>query len=576
MIHLISLNELVLPKFLVFTLLRRNVKILRVAPIVPGAKKLLQRMVDGAIAAGRATYAVDLVPELRRYWEFDRRFYFQEVFKKYEPWQNHYYRFERPEIANDPIYGYGFKQMTCSYTWWKVIEIYLLDALSRKLDPKGYRVHGVLADTIALGRDRFGEDFATGVSQVSYPRAMLNFFLAFAALFFTVGWLVRRLRLLVKIEKVYVAFDRMSDAKEFELLKEILPAGRFLLVDRFASTNKWPVPEDLKYVSCCRTDGLFPPLEWGRAVVNVVFDITRLTLRHWRTPPGLLYEMLTLPYKRLLVRGLMIRYRPEVFIGRDEYNVDHIMRRAELRPLGVKSIGVSNALFPCFSLLAPNIRYVSFDTYYSYAAPLFGQYLETWASDMQVLTMGGYSISREQLLHHADQGEAILFTIRVAWDRPEMIPMVRAVAKAFPGRKVLLQFKGTVNANGFADADQVVKECGDGLDNFEHTNEDVYTLLPKAKFHISDNSTFVAEAIYSGATTLVADLMDQEFNCYRLFPGLAIKTADGLVNELKALENGEKTYPRQKYFELFGYKQGEVGFDLLREEIGIKSSQASV
>ena len=85
-------------------------------------------MADGAIAAGRAKYAIDLAPELRRYWEFDRRFYFQEVFKKYEPWQNRYYGFERPEIVNDPIYGYGFKQITCSYTFWKVNEIFLLDA----------------------------------------------------------------------------------------------------------------------------------------------------------------------------------------------------------------------------------------------------------------------------------------------------------------------------------------------------------------------------------------------------------------------------------------------------------------
>ena len=383
------------------------------------------------------------------------------------------------------------------------------------------------------------------------------------------------MRPFVKIEKVDVGFDRLSDERDFELLKEILPAGRFLLVDRFAFTlDKFPVPEDLKYVSCWRTDGLFPPLAWGRAVVEVVFDITRLTLRHWRTPPGLLYEMLTLPYKRLLVRGLMIRYRPEVFIGRDEYNVDHIMRRAELRPLGVKSIGISNGIFPAWSYVAPNVRYVSFDTYYSCAAPLYDQYLETWATDMRILTIGSYSISRErQLLQHAHHGEAILFTIRVAWNRPEMTRMVRAVAKAFPGRKVLLQFKGSVNA---ADTDRVAKECGDGLDNFEHTTEDVYTLLPKAKFHISDISTVVAEAICSGATTLVADVLDQEFNCYRLFPGLTIKTANGMVNELKALECGEKNYPREKYFELLGYKKGEVGFDLLREEIGIEPSQAFV
>jgi hypothetical protein len=575
MIHLISLNELVLPKFLVFTLLRRNVKILGVASIVPRADKFLQRMADRAVAAGRATYAVDLAPELSHHWEYDRRLYFQDLFKKYEPWQNRYYRFERPELANDPIYGYGFKQMTCSYTFRKMIQIYLLDALSRKLDPKDYRVHGVLADTIALGRDRFGEDFATGVSQVSYPRAMLNFFLALAALFFTVGWLVQRLRFFVKVEKVDVAFDRLDHPCQFHILKELSPAGRFLIVDRLGYKTKLSVPEDLKYMSCSRTDGLFSPLAWGRAIVEVVFDITRLTLRHWRTPPGLLHEMLTLPYKRVLVRGLMIRYRPEVFIGRDEYNVDHIMRRAELRPLGVKSIGISNGIYPAWAYVSPNVRYVSFDTYFSFAALLYDQYLETWATDMRILTIGSYSISREQqLLQHAHHGEAILFTIRIAWNRPETTRMIRAVAKAFPKRKVLLQFKEeTVNA---ADADRIVKECGDGLDNFEHTTEDVYTLLPKAKFHISDISTVVAEAIYSGVTTLVADLLDQEFNCYRLFPGLTIKTADGMVNELKALECGEKIYPRQKYFELLGYKQSEVGFDRLREEIGVEPSQAFV
>ena len=188
---------------------------------------------------------------------------------------------------------------------------------------------------------------------------------------------------------------------------------------------------------------------------------------------------------------------------------------------------------------------------------------------MKILTMGGYSISREQQLsQRAHHGEAILFTIRIAYNRPEMTNMVRAVAKAFPGRKVLLQFRGSINAT---DADRISKACGDGLDNIENTTEDVYTLLPKAKFHISDISTFVAEAIRSGATTLVADILDQEFNCFRLFPGLTIKTADDMVNELKALECGEKTYPHQKYFELFGYKEGEFGLDLLREEIGIES-----
>ena len=575
MMHLISLNELVLPKFIFLTLLGKNVKILRVAPIFPKMLGLLQRAADKAIAANRAQYAVELAPELKLYWQFDRRFYFQEVFKKYEPWQNRYYGFERHEVENDPVYGYGFKQMTCSYTFWKVIEIYLLDSICRNPEIGDFKVHGVMEDTIAMGRDHFGDGFAPHVSSLVYPRIVLNAGLVMLAMLFTLSWVVRRIRPSINVEKVDVAFDRMGDNREYELFKEISPAGKFVLIERFPHGNPASLPDCLDYKSCLRTDGLFTPLGAVQAVIGSTTDIFRLAFRHKKTPPRLFYEMLTLPYKRLLVRGLINRFRPGIFIGRDEYNVDHVMRRAELNAHGVKSIGLSNALFPCFSKLAPNVRYVSFDTYYVYAAPLFVQYHNTWANDMRVRTMGGYSVPREKLISQAGpDGENILFTIRVAWDRPEMVSMVRAVAKAFPERKVVLQFKtGFVSED---DTERLVRECGEGLDNFEHTTDDVYALLPRAKYHISDNSTFLVEAIRFGMMTFLADLIDQEFNCYRLFPGMTAKTAEELVGKLKAIESGEATYPRQEYFELLGYKQGEVGFDLLREEIGISSPRASV
>ncbi|NQU59342.1 MAG: hypothetical protein HQ513_19090 [Rhodospirillales bacterium] len=461
--------------------------------------------------------------------------------------------------------------MTCSYVFWKVIEIYLLDAILRNPEAQACRVHGVMADTIALGRDHLGEDFAAGVSPVFYPRVVLNTALTGLAMLFTLAAVAWRIRPVVKVEKFAVALDRMRDSREYELIKEIAPAGRLLFVERFPSFKGHALPEGIDYTSCLRTDGLFGPMGGARAILDAVIDITRLAVRHWRTPPGLLYEMLTLPYKRLLVRGLVNRYRPNAFIGRDEYNVDHVMRRAELRPLGIKSIGLSNGLYPCFSLLVPNVRYISFDTFYVDAAPLFTQYLETWADDMRMLTMGGFSIPREkQLMRRTSLGEDILFTIRVAWNRPEMVRMVRAAAEAFPERKIILQFKSGFVSDG--ETQRLVRECGEGLDNFEHTTENVYVLLARAKYHISDISTFVAEAIRSGMTTFLADLLDQEFNCYRLFPGLALNTAEQLVEKLKALESGQETYPRKKYFDLLDYREGEVGFDRLREEIGIHPS----
>lgn len=570
MIHLISLNELVLPKFFVLTLLGRSVKVLRVAPFVPKARGLLQQAVDWAIRTGRAEYAVNLAPELRLYWEFDRRFYFKEVFKKYEPWQNRYYGFDRPSIADEPVYGYGYKQMTCSYTFWKVIEVYLIDAIEHKPDIGEYHVHGVLEDTLALGRDMFGPGFAKAVKPSAYPKFIVRAGLMFLATAFTLTSLVRCIRLSVVPEKVDIAFERLNDAREFELFKEISEAGRFLLVYRSPQAIKapQPLPEGMDYVTCLRTDGRFAPADALAAAGLAIRDITCLGLRHKDAPPALLYEALSLPYKRLLVRGLLNRYRPDFFISRDEYNVDHILRRAELRRYGIKSIGLSNGLFPCFSELAPNVRFVSYDVYFPYAATLFPQYRDTWAADMELRTIGTYSVPREKLSSVlGSRGEDIVFTIRVAWSEPEMVHMVRAVAMAFPNRTVLLQLK-----RGFVsdeNTSRLISECGEGLDNFIYTTEDVYDLLDRAKYHVSDISTFVAEAIRSGMITFLADLLDQEFNCYRLFPGLCATKAEDLVEKLRALEAGEATYPHKKYFELLDCEHGEIGYDLLRNEIGL-------
>lgn len=570
MIYLFSLNELVLPRFLVLTLLGRKVKVLRIAPFVAKLHEPFKRLVNWAINSGRAEYAVKLIPELQNHWDFERRFYFQEEFKKYEPWQNAYYGFDRPGISEDPVYGLAFKQITCTYTFRKVIETFLLDAIEKKYSENEFRIYGVLQDTIALGQNRTGTDAPTSTNPLRVPRQIINSVMIILASMYALATLIVRIRPYVKQDKVDVAFDMMGDNREFELFREIADAGRFLLVRRFPNATGAAIPDELNSVTCSRSDGLFSIASALRGASMILGHILMLSRRHWNEPPALFYEMLSLPLKRILIRGLIERYKPDNYIGRDEYNPDHILRRAELRRMGIKSIGISNALFPCFSLLAPNVRYVSFDTYYVYAAPLFSQYRDTWAAGMEVKTLGGYSIAREHLTSFlGGRGEDILFTMRVAWDQPEMVCMVRAVCKAFPERIVYLQFKkGFVSE---AETDRLITACGEGLANFRHTTDDVYSLLKTAKYHISDISTFVAEAIRSGMVTLVADLIDMEFNCFRLFPDLCLKNSEDLVAKLHKLESGDISYPHQEYFKLLGYKHGDVGFDLLRHEIGLNN-----
>lgn len=536
---------------------------------------MLQRIVDWTIRTGRAEYAVTLVPELQEYWNFQRRFNFYDVFKKYEPWQDRYYRFDRHDIANDQVYGFNYKQLTCTYTWRKVIEVYLLDAIEQKLRVGEYRVYGVLEDTIALGRDRFGPAFGKHIAPVADKSFFTGLGLLFMSLGFTLGWLATRVRFSVPNEKISVAFESLNDIREFELFNEIKDAGRFLIVYRAPGemAKPQPLPDGMDYVTCLRNSGLFGPWSAISGAGMAILDIVRLYRRHRDTPPRLLKSMLALPYKRLLIRGLLNQYRPDYFIGRDEYNVDHVLRRAEFKPLGIKSIGISNGLYPCISTLTPNARYVSYDTYYVYAAPLFAQYHNTWATDMDVRTIGTYSMAREKLSSAMGaRGDDIVFTMRIAWNMPEMVRMVRAVAEAFPERKVLLQLKPHFVSD--EETKRLIGECGKGLDNFQYTTENVYALLERAKFHVSDLSTFVAEAIRSGAITIMADLIDMEFNCYRLFPGLCVTTAEELVEKLRALENGREAYPHGEYFKLLGCEHGEIGYDLLREEIGLPSLAA--
>jgi hypothetical protein len=417
-----------------------------------------------------------------------------------------------------------------------------------------------------MGNHLLGDDWAPDLQAMAYPERVVRFGQVLLAMAYTLAFLITRVRLSVKTHKIDVAFEGLKDNREYELLSEISGNNSFLLIDRFPQFSAPQLPTWLQYHTCQRLDGRFNPAAALSAMAMALRDIYQISKIFSGAPPTLFYEMLTLPYKRLIVRGLLNCFEPRCFIGRDEYNVDHIVRRAELSSRGVKSIGLNNALVTCWSYLAPNMRYISYDTYYLYAPPLFSQYHDTWATDMTICALGTYSISRQKLTEgYKHNGQDIVFTIRVAWNMPELVNMVRSVASAFPQRMVLLQFK-----TGFINDENIHRlgaECGEGLANFALTTQNVYELLDRAKYHVSDISTIAAEAIQTGMVTLVADLIDMEFNCFRSFPGLCMTTADQLVEKLKALDSEKEIYPHETYYKLLGRQEGKIGYDYLIEEI---------
>ena len=571
--NLISLNELTLPRFLwSLAFGRGKTYLLRVRTYHPKLQGLFDKLAKRALARGRIEDAITLVPELKRFQEFEKRLYLKEVFKNYEPWQNRYYGLDAIDVDKAP-FGYAVKQVTSNHVFWKSLEIFTIDAVSRRLTDGDYKIHGIMRDTLDLCRFYFGADAVAHCTETRMPRRAVNLITAGTGLLFTLAAIVGKMRPSVTKTPFPVAVDHLRDSREAGLLREIRDAGPLLLLDRAKHNNYLDLPEDVRTRIVANWDGRLTFGQGLAAIAEVTGDIWRLYVHYGNRPVSLFADLTTIPFKKITIRAILNRYPVKYFIGRDEYNVDHVLRRDEMHRIGGKSIGLSNGLYPCFSSLTPNIRYINYDVYYSYAAPLYERYKTTWPEDMEVKSIGTYSVPRDWFdKPPGPRGEVILIATRIAWDRPELVEMVRALAAAYPERPVLWQFKKPfVSEEAIAD---LLARCSKDRPNVALTTDNIYDLLAKTWVLVSDISTLVMESIHSGLPTFVADILEQDFNVYREFPGLCVETADELVRRVKAWEDGSAPYPHRDYLERFGLADGMIGFDKVRMDIGLPPRQS--
>ena len=564
MIHVISLNEMTLARFLILALLKRRLFILKVRPFVPYTRGLLQAVARWARRGGRAHSVVNLLPEMKPYNFYLRRLYFREAFKKYEPWQNRYFDFDVAE-SKDPDYGYCYKQITCNYVFFQnAFEAFVLDALNRTFPEGGYVVNGLHADTLALYEAYFDTKAAPSVSPVHLPNRMVNALLVVLATAYSVVWAGCRFRLSVPREDVLLAVDDMNMPCETPLFERLSRYGNILMVSRGTYFHRRRLPGRENYTSCDRNDGALGPGDLAGALSTIVRD----TLFLWRcygqlTPPHF-FQILTLPHKRMVIRSLLNRFRPKYYWARDDYNTDHILRHQELSKIGGKSIGVSHAIYSNWCSVVPNIRYINYDIYYVFSDKYVANYFDTWKADMVVKSTGSMEIAPEMLDSTVRRNDDILVCIRVAWFEPEMIRMVRMLAEAFPGKTVFLQLKRSY-FNNDEEGDFVEKFSRD-LPNIVYSTDPVFELLQRVRYHFSDISTIIQEGICVGTNTFLADVIDVEWTVLRSYPGLCVKTGDEAVARIKAIESGEWTYPREDYLSRMGVPKGRSALDIVCED----------
>lgn len=566
MTHIFILNEVSLLRFLALTLVRKQVDILAVTAIFPPFQRILDAVARRALASGRARYLVERFPELKPYWEYDRRFHFHEAFKKYEPWQNKYYDFERSD-ALGPIYGYGYKLITTNYVFPRTLEIHLLETACRKLEKDDFRVYGILRDTLDMCRAYFGEGAARGVKAMWFPYRLINTLITVPVGLYSLLWIASRVRPFAKSEPVFAIADNINASSDFATYEVLKEGGKVVLELRNAAAFGAPDTEPGEYIICKPRDGFYGLGGAVAAMAMTIGGVFALWRQCANTVPTLFYSVTTMPFKQAVIRGLLNRYRPKFYWGRDDYNVEHILRRGELHRVGGKSLGISHAVITNFCSLFPQWRYISFDTYFTFGVPLCRPYFSVWPQDMKLRSAGMFRLSRQQIRAQWPKGEAILIAIRVAWYEPEMKKIVRAVARAFPERRVLLQIKaGTLDKDT---AKSMNEEWRWGLSNIHHVTSNIYQLLEQAQYLISDVSSLITEAIQLGIPTLFADVIEMEYSIFRVFPGLGMKNADEAVSALKSLDSGETPYPYEEYMKIMGLDHGLTVYDLLREEVGL-------
>ncbi|MBF0128857.1 MAG: hypothetical protein HQL33_02575 [Alphaproteobacteria bacterium] len=571
-VTLVSVNEASLAGFIMAVLARRRVIVIGVAPVLPALGRPLRWVVDRVLAAGRASPVLDLCPEMDAYARNPNALSVRDIFADIEPWQNRRFGFDAAD-ATVPRYAMAYKQVTGKHLQDKYLPMLLCEAAVRRLEGGDVRVIGLDADALALHQAYFGAPLP-GASAPRASHGLVNAVLAVAVAVASLVWLGTRTRLRRrKPEPIFLAADFLRDPRDRAIYDLAREGGPVLLVMREKGMTTDGIAGLEGHGRCNGDDGRVGLVDALRCAGDVFREGASLYRAYRRLQPAHYYQIATLPHRRLKLRAFFFRFRPKYYWNRDEYNVEHILRRTELHAVGGISLGLMHGI-QGMADLNPRRRYISFDVFYIFGDHLYNLYYkETWPEDMKVRAVGSFTFSRAQLAGPRPAADSDLIVIFAALGigNPEFPRLVRAIAEAFPHYRVRLKPKGSAEVPAIR---AFLESCREGLDNVEAVATDATDLIGAARYVLSDPSTVVAEAVYFGVPTLVIDIIPGHRRClFRDFPGLCVTSAEQAVDRLRDMDSGVWTQPRAAYDSLVKL-DGPHFLEIVRGDLGLGTEGA--
>ena len=315
-------------------------------------------------------------------------------------------------------------------------------------------------------------------------------------------------------------------------------------------------------------DGRYTLAGGMRTAAELTGDAFRLYRKHRGLFPALFFEIVKTVAVRAYYRGLINKYRFRFFLGRDEYDANHIIRTEELRRAGGISMGIINGT----SGLGPNrvFMYVDFDISYVVSeGPLRKLYTGKWRNidSLKLVGTTGLPEGRLALVDRPRSPDFACFTSPHS-DGTRFIDEVSKVARAFPDRMFRIGYKGnTFRLGGREEFDEAMARAPDNVIDEEGRNS--FDLILRSRYVLCSQSTILAESIELKSIAFFLDVYDGEVvSLFRDYPGINVTRGEQIVEKIKAYEAGTWAYPYEQLSDLCNLS-GRSFYDHIYEDLGI-------
>lgn len=447
-------------------------------------------------------------------------------------------------------------------------------------DPQA-RLHGAFPEIAGMFESYYKIPFDLETTRQALLNTTLNAIQTILVIIYLLFWCVYRLRLFAPPPRKFrLAADLLQVLRHLYVTMDMVDDNKDCLIvfrnREFAEMYKNRI-EGLEW--CLRTDGIHDLHMLPGMIHQIIVDCALLFRRFRSSHPRLKLRILSLIKQRIYYIGFFRRFEVEYFLGRDDYNADHIIRTDELRRRGKVSLGIAHGL-PTTNRVHPDVRYLDFDIYFPFGRDLYStSYCKSYSPETEVRAIGSIGLNRAQLeLVDVPRPNDILAFASDDAANVEYIEMLYKVAEAFPQRKVRVKIKETQFWLRDA-ADIFVEAVRNGPENLIEDKRDSYELMLLSRYALVNHSSVAAECIYYSCITFVLDVYDRVMPhepmelIYRDYPDLCFSSGDDIIERIHQIEDGDIRFERNAYAGLIA-TEVKNPFDEIRKAIGLLPGKA--